>query len=281
MKKLLSVLTIVLLASAFVFASGEPEAATESISLQMGGSTTVLPAAEALIEVYTQDVDTGAELGYTGTGSSDGIRGVLSGALDVAGASRGLKDSEIADGAVAYPIAVDGLGVVVNASVSVTDLTIEQIAQIFHGDITNWSEVGGEDKAIAVVTRDEASGTRGAFVELVLEEVYEDADATFTPDATVVASNGDMASTVATKPDSIGYASLAVKDVVLNEGGRLLSIGGVEDSVENILAGDYPLSRQLFLVTKGEATGDAKVFIDWVLSEVGQEVVATEYIPIR
>lgn len=282
MKKGIAIVGLVLLATGFAFASGEAEGGDEagqSIRLSMGGSTTVEPIITRAIEVYQATVDENADLSYDAPGSSAGIRGLIDGTYDLGAASRGLKDSELEAGAEPTQIAIDGLAVIVNGSVPVDNLSLEQVAQIFIGEINNWSEVGGPDEEIVVVNRDEASGTRGAFVEIVLESYTE--DPVFDEDL-VVESNGDMAQKVAQTPFSIGYASLAVVDVVRDAGGKSLSIGGVEDTEENVLNGSYPIARPLNVATMGAATGDAKTFIDFLLSETGQQIVVeVGYLPVK
>jgi phosphate transport system substrate-binding protein len=282
MKKMILFAALVLLSGTMVFAGGDAEADTaadESLRLSMGGSTTVEPVITRAIEVYQATVDENAELSYDAPGSSAGVRGVLDGTYDIGAASRGLKGSEIEAGAVPTQIAIDGLAVIVNGSVPVDDLTLEQVAQIFIGEISNWSEVGGADAEIVVVNRDEASGTRGAFVEIVLESYTE--DPVFDEDL-VVESNGDMAQKVAQTPNAIGYASLAVLDVVRDAGGKSLAIGGVKDSEENVLNGSYPIARPLNVATMGEPEGQAKVFIDFLLSETGQQIVVeVGYLPVK
>ncbi len=284
MKKAFLIIGLVLLSSTLVFAGGGQEGGgdaeeMESIRLSMGGSTTVEPVITRAIEVYQSSVDPDADLSYDAPGSSAGIRGLIDGTYDIGAASRGLKDSELEAGAEPTQVAIDGLAVIVNGTVPVDDLTLEQIADIFVGEINNWSELGGPSEDIVVVNRDEASGTRGAFVEIVLEAFYE--DPVFDEDL-VVESNGDMAQKVAQPPNSIGYASLAVVDVVRDAGGKSLSVGGVEDTEANILNGSYPIARPLNVATMGPAEGDAKVFIDFLLSETGQQIVEeVGYLPVK
>tara|TARA_B100000614_G_scaffold251719_1_gene263597 strand:+ start:1410 stop:2273 length:864 start_codon:yes stop_codon:yes gene_type:complete len=287
MKKAIVLLSLLMVAG-LVFAGGQQEAGgdmgdggQQSIRLSMGGSTTVEPIITSAMEIYRSEVDSNAELSYDAPGSSAGIRGLLDGTYDLGAASRKLKDSELEGGAVPTQIATDGLAVIVNGDVPVDDMTIEQVASIFTGEVTNWSEFGGPDQEIVVVNRDEASGTRGAFLELVLEAVYGD-EAEFTLNALVTESNGNMATMVAQTPYAIGYASLNVLPRLREAGGRSLSINGVKDDIENVIDGSYPISRPLNVATVGEPEGDAKVFIDFLLSDRGQEIVAEAgYLPVN
>ena len=139
----------------------------------MGGSTTVMPIMEAAIEGF-EDEYPAANLSYDGQGSSVGVQGVLDGVYEIGGSSRMLKDNEKQAGAVATPIALDGIAVIVNSNVPLDDLSLEDVAAIFRGETGNWSRLGGPDASIVVVNRDEASGTRAAFQELVLEKVHGD-----------------------------------------------------------------------------------------------------------
>lgn len=284
MKKLL-VIALITFVAVFSFAGGGQEEGAapemESIRLSMGGSTTVEPIISSAMEVYVAEVDAGAELSYDAPGSSAGIRGLLDGQYDIGAASRKLKDSELGDGAVPTQIATDGLAVIVNGTVPIDDLSMEQVGHVFVGDITNWSELGGPDQEIVVVNRDEASGTRGAFLELVLEKVAGD-DAEFTLNALVTESNGNMATMVAQTPWAIGYASLNVLPRLRDAGGKSLSINGVKDDIENVLDGTYPISRPLNVATVGDAEGDAEVFIDFLLSPRGQQIVEEAgYLPVN
>jgi phosphate transport system substrate-binding protein len=171
--------------------------------------------------------------------------------------------------------------VIVNDSVPLDDLSVEQVASIFVGEVRNWSRLGGPDHEIVVVNRDEASGTLGAFRELVLEKTYGD-DGRFLRNALVTESNGNMATMVAQTPYSIGYASLATIPRLVESGGKPLTIDGIEDNAENVLTGRYPITRPLNVVTVGEPTGDSTVFIEFLLSPRGQEIVReVNYLPIR
>jgi len=282
MKKSFLIFGMVLIAAA-AFAGGSkeeaaaapaatPAAEVHSIRLSMGGSTTVEPIISSAMEVYRAETDAKAELSYDAPGSSAGIRGLLDGQYDIGAASRKLKDSEISAGATPVQIATDGLAIIVNGNVPIDDISMEDAAGVFAGEITNWKDLGGPDHEIVVVNRDEASGTRGAFLELVLENVLGD-DAKFTLNALVTESNGNMATMVAQTPFSIGYASLNVLPRLREAGGKSLSVNGVKDDIENVIDGSYPISRPLNVATVGEPTGDAKVFIDFLLSSRGQQIV--------
>ncbi len=273
MKKIIAIMIVLsVLAAGFVFARGQQE--ESGLKLAMGGSTTVEPVMRSAIEAY-EDVDANAQLSYEGTGSSVGVKGALDGVYAIGGASRELKQAEADAGAVATPIALDGIAVIVNKSVLVDNLTLEQIAGIYTGEIKNWKEVGGADKAIVVVNRDEASGTRVAFLELVLEKVFGK-NSEYMKDAITVESNGDMTTKVGSTPDSIGYCGLGYVDGAISAGAKTIYVNGVEATVPNILSGKYSVSRKLNIITKGAPAGDAKIFIDFLLGDEGQTIVEDE-----
>lgn len=163
-------------------------------------------------------------------------------------------------------LAKDGIAIATHPSQSVSNLTADQVKAIFSGEITNWSEVGGEDSDIHVVAREEGSGTRDAFEEMVM------GDALITSEATLLLSNAALRTAVSNDPDAIGFLSMGyvTSDV------KALVIDGIAATVENAKNGSYPVVRPLLLLTKGEPEGMVKDFIDYCLSSEGQDVVADE-----
>lgn len=269
-----------LVAPVAAFAGGGQEDG-DRLRLSMGGSTTMEPILTTAMEVYRTELDPAAELSYDAPGSTAGIRGVLNGIYDIGASSRALLPDERQQGLVATPIALDGLAVIVNDNVPLDDLSLEDLAAIFVGEIRNWSRLGGPDHEIIVVNRDEASGTLGAFMELVLERTYGD-DARFIRNALVTESNGNMATMVSQTPYSIGYASLATLDRLRQSGGKALTVDGIEDKAETVLNGTYPITRPLSVITYGEPSGKQTVFIDFLLSPRGQEIaLEVGYLPLR
>jgi phosphate transport system substrate-binding protein len=262
-----------------VFANGEGEGG--GLRLSMGGSTTMEPIITAAMEIYRAEVNPAAELSYDAPGSTAGIRGVLNGVYDIGMSSRSLLPDERQQGLVETPIALDGLSVIANETVPLDDLSLSQVASIYVGEVRNWSRLGGPDAEITIVNRDEASGTHGAFLELVLERTYGD-DARFIRQAIVSESNGNMVTIVSQTPYSIGYASLAVLDRLRASGGKTFTIDGIENRPETVYSGTYPISRPLLLITFGEPTEEQQVFIDFLLSESGQGIVQdVGYLPLR
>ena len=227
------------------------------------GSTSMEKVIGALKETFEAE-NTGVEVTYTPTGSSAGITAVAEGRCDIGLSSRALKAEEEEQGLVATTLAYDGIAVIVNPENTVEDLTVEQIAAIYKGEITNWSEVGGMDAEIVLVGREAGSGTRSGFEEIVgVEDLCQ-----YRQELT---STGDVITAVSQNPGAIGYASLAsVKDTV-----KAIKVGGVAPSEETVKDETYAIQRPFVLVTKkGTAlTETAQAFFDFITSEAAREVI--------
>jgi phosphate transport system substrate-binding protein len=210
---------------------------------------------------YNPDVT----INYTGTGSSAGIEDAIAGANDLGASSRELKEEEIAAGLETIEFAYDGIALVVNPANTATDLTMDQVLKIYSGEITNWSEVGGNDADIIVVSREGASGTRGAFEELTgLEDVG------LVESATVVEGNGNVQATVAGNENAIGYVSFSFIDETV----KALTLEGVEANADNVKAGSYLLSRPFLFAYKAENVSEiTKAFLDFVVTSEAQVFV--------
>ncbi|MDY6867316.1 MAG: phosphate ABC transporter substrate-binding protein, partial [Chloroflexota bacterium] len=252
----------------------EPE---EGLSgqLQLAGSTTVQPLAEVLAEAFmAENPDVMIEV--QGGGSSVGVTSAGEGTVDIGNASRNVKDSEFETfpELQVFTIAYDGIAIVTHPDLELPSLTIEQVKAIFAGEITNYSEVGGPDADIVVVSREEGSGTRAAFEELVMET--GDEETVITENALLQQSNGQVRTTVSTTPDSVGFLSFGFLDESVNA----VAIDGVEPTVENVKSGDYSIFRPLNMLTNGEPGDLAQAFLDFILSDVGQAIVAEEYITV-
>ncbi|MGI6028869.1 MAG: phosphate ABC transporter substrate-binding protein [Candidatus Heteroscillospira sp.] len=228
------------------------------------GSTSMEKVVKALAEAYMGE-NKGVTVNYSGTGSGSGIEAVLAGTCDIGLSSRELKDAEVENGAVAHVVALDGVAIVVNPANTVTDLTVEQIADIFSGKVTNWSELGGSDGPIAVLGREAGSGTRGAF-----EEIVGVADqCVYTNE---YSSTGDVIGNVASNPNAIGYASLSsVNDTV-----SAVKVAGVECTEETVKDGSYAIQRPFVMVTKKDAelSPAAQSFLDYAMSSEVAEYIA-------
>ena len=241
--------------------------------LQIAGSSTVQPLAQSLAEAYVE-MHPDVEIDVQGGGSSVGVKSAAEGTTPIGNASRALKDSEMEEfpDLIAHTIARDGIAVVVHPDVPVDGLSLDEARQIFAGEITNWSEVGGPDENIIVVSREEGSGTRGAFEDMVMGD-----EALIVDTALLQPSNGAVKTTVSTTPLSVGYISFGY----LDDSVKPLAIDGVEPTVANAQSDEYPVVRPLNMVTKGEPTGLAKAFLDFIMSGEGQAIVAEEYIPVE
>ncbi len=235
------------------------------------GSTTVQPLAEELAQAF-MDQNSDVKITIQGGGSSTGVKSAADGTVDIGAASRELKDSEKSLGLVVHVLARDGIALITHPSQTVTNLTVEQIKQIYSGEITNWSEVGGADAEIDVVSREEGSGTRTAFEEMVMGE-----DAVIIATAILQSSNGAIKTTVASDKNAIGFISFGYLDTTV----KALSVNGIAGTVANAKNGTYPIVRPLLLLTKGEPTGLVKEFIDYCLSDAGQEIVGKDYITVN
>jgi phosphate transport system substrate-binding protein len=210
---------------------------------------------------------------YTGSGSSAGIKDTIAKTNNIGASSREIKDEEKTEAQSGNGeelqievFAYDGIAIIVNPANGVTDITTEQLADIYSGKITNWSELGGEDGEIFVVSREESSGTRSAFEELI---GLEDAGG-LTSKAAVNEGNGPVQSAVAGNPNAIGYVSFSFIDDTV----KALTVGGVEATADNAKSGTYPLSRPfIFCYFDSNATDAGKAFLEFALSEEGQACV--------
>lgn len=231
--------------------------------ITIAGSTSVQPFAEKLAELYMEKHPS-IRINVQGGGSSAGIQSVKSGACQIGTSSRHLKDDELSLNAVL--IAKDGIVIIVHPKNPISNLTMEQIRKIFSGKITNWQEVGGTLAPITVVTREEGSGTRSAFEEMVMKGEE------FIDSAIVQDSNGAVREIIATDKHAIGYISFGI----LDERVKPVNIDNIEPTLDNMHSGKYPLVRPFYFVTNGQPEGIVKDFIDFVLSEKGQKALAEE-----
>ncbi len=247
--------------------SEETSAAAElSGSISTNGSTSMESVIGILSEQFMAD-NPGVTITYDATGSGTGIEAVNNGTCDIGLSSRDLKDEESAEGLVATTLALDGIAVIVNEDCPVDDLTVEEIAAIFTGEVTNWSEYGG-DGEIACIGRESGSGTRDGFESI-----------TGTSDACVLAqeltSTGAVIEAVKSNSNAIGYASFSA--VEGQEGIKVLTVGGVECTEENIANGTYVIQRPFNLVTKEgvELSEAAQAFFDYMTSTDANELITS------
>ena len=250
-----------------------PGAGEQNITIN--GSTSVQPMAEELAKAFKAN-NPNVTIDVQGGGSGVGIKSANDGVVDIGMSSRELKTEE--KGLKEFKIAIDGISIIVNPANGVTNLSLEQIQKIYIGEITDWSQIGGKAGKITVVTREEGSGTRGAFIELTKVEVTENDKKVDKTTATAITqgSTGAVMTTVASDPNAIGYASFGAAEENTNV--KMISVDNVQTTAENIYAGTYKISRPFLMLTKEEPTGIVKEFIDFILSAEGQEVVGKHYL---
>lgn len=244
--------------------------------LFISGSSTVFPIADLAAEDF-QDMYPDVNIQVEGPGSGTGVAKASDGTADIGMASRNVKVSELlnAPRLVLFGVAKDSVSVVINPNNPLgdaLDLTVEQVNEIFTGAITNWNQLGGPDHKINVYSREEGSGTRGTFMEFTGIEEGE-----FAADASIQQGNSAMRAAVAGDPYGIAYVSLGYVDETVAPA----KIGGVEGTVENVLAGTYPFQRVLWLFTNGAPTELEQAYLDYLMSPAGQRIVEKEgFIPI-
>jgi phosphate transport system substrate-binding protein len=238
-------------------------------AVNLVGSTSVQPFAEMLSQEFNKQ-HPDCLVDVQGGGSTQGLRAVDNRMADIGMCSRALTAEEMADTTKNYrtvTIARDGLAIVVHPSNPIADLSIEQVRKMFAGDeITNWSQVGGPDAPIRLITREEGSGTREAFTKMVMGKLR------ISRAALTQESNGSVKELVRTDPCAIGYMSLGLVKGELN----MVRMDGVQPTVEEVLAGRYPLVRPFLFVTYGQPGDRARRFIDFVLSPRGQKLLQQE-----
>ena len=277
MKKIISLMVVAVLLVAALAGCGTTNTDTPKDNGQVSGtvstdgSTSMEKVIGFLSEAYMEE-NSAVKVTYNPTGSGSGIKAVQAGSCDIGLASRDLKPEEATDlnGTV---VAIDGIAMIVNKENPVKDLTIEQIAALYKGEITNWSEVGGADAPVVLIGREAASGTRDGF-----ESITDTEDASkYNQELT---STGDVVQTVSSNPNAIGYASLAsVKDTV-----KLISVEGVTPSTKTIQDGSYKIQRNFVMVTKknAELSPAAKSFFEFATSSAADEwIIEAGAVPVK
>lgn len=233
-------------------------------TVNTNGSTSMESVMGYLIEGF-KEVQPGITVSYTGSGSSAGVTGAQDGTCDIGLASRDLKDDET--GVKAITVAKDGIAIIVNPNNPVADLSVEQIAQLATGEITNWADVGGTDGQVVFMGREAGSGTRDGFESITGTEeacVYQNE----------YTSTGEVVAGVASNPNAIGYASLSA--VEGDDTVKILTVGGVAPSEETVLDGTYEIQRNFnFIINDSTALSDAaQAFVDWATSTEASDLIA-------
>jgi phosphate transport system substrate-binding protein len=261
----------------------------QSNSLQIKGSDTMVNLGQAWAEAYMKQ-NPGTSIAVTGGGSGTGISAMVNNTCDIAEVSREMKESEIklveSKGFTPKKItvALDGLAVVVNPANKISELTIDQLADIFTGKIKNWKELGGRDAKIVLLSREVNSGTHVYFKEHVLRKGKADGNEEFAPEALLLSSSQAIADEVSQNLDAIGYYGMGyitAKEKALKIA-KEKNVPAISPTMDNVISGAYPISRPLLMYSKGEPKGLVKSFIDYVLSPAGQEIVKKlDFVPVK
>jgi phosphate transport system substrate-binding protein len=260
-KKYLKVLTAVIFCA--LVAAGASGCAGAGNEVKITGSTSVQPLSRELAKGFMEN-NRSIEITVDSSDSTKAIEAVESGTADIGAISRELENGESEHVGKVYTIAIDGVAVIVNNDVKVNDLSLKQLRDIYTGKITNWEEVGGDDAAITVVSREPGSGTREAFVEKT--GVMSDSEDMTADDAVVCTSTYKVVRTVSEKEYSIGYAAFESAGSTV----RTIRVNGILPSENTVRDGTYPIQRPFQYVTGKEVSEDAQAYLDYVMSKDAQ-----------
>jgi phosphate transport system substrate-binding protein len=257
-------------------------------TIENKGSDTLVNLALAWAEEY-MSLHPDVRISVTGGGSGTGIAAMINGTVDIANASREMKEEEIAAAEAngisprEFVVARDAIAVVVHPSNPVDCLTLAQISAIYTGEIINWREVGGENRPIVLLSRESNSGTYVYFLENVIRLGRNDSDLLFSPETLLMPSSEGISAEIRQNPNAIGYDGLGY----VTPDQKMIAIAGasagpfVLPSIESVNDGSYPISRPLYVYTRGEPIGQIKAYVDWVLSD-GQGLVSTlGFVPLE
>lgn len=249
-------------------------------SINIEGSDTLVNMAQAWAEQFMTE-NPGVMISVKGGGSGTGIAALINGTVDFADASREMKDEEKAQAEangvtpVEHKVAIDGIAVVVNPGNPVKGLSSADLGKIYRGEIKNWKDVGGPDKAIVLLSRDSSSGTYEYFKEAVV--AAEDENAEYAKEAQLLASTQAIVDEVSKNDGAIGYIGLGY----VTDATKVLEIDGVAASVETAKDGSYPISRYLYMYSNGDVDGVMKAYLDWILGAEGQATVVDQgFVPL-
>ena len=244
------------------------------------GSDTIVNLALAWAERY-QGPHPEISISVTGGGSGTGIASLINKTADIANASRQIKDEEIENAEkngvepVEFVIARDAIAVIVHPDNPITQLTVQQVSDIYSGKINNWEEVGGEDRPIVRLSRETNSGTHVYFLEEVLRLGQKDNKTLFSTDTLLLPSSQGITTEASSNPNAIGYDGLGyvTPDVKVIAIARSIDTGYIFPSAETVNAGTYPIARDLYMYTAGQPTGAIQAYLEWILSAEAQQIV--------
>ncbi|ADZ08729.1 phosphate binding protein [Methanobacterium lacus] len=236
------------------------------------GSTSVQPVAEKLATAYMKE-HPNVKITVQGGGTAVGIKSAQDGTANIGTASKALSTND-SQGLTQYTLGQDGVVAIVSPNNNLTGLTKDQLKGIFSGNITNWNQVGGPDAKINVIVREEGSGTRDAFQDIVLGKLSNGTKVSFVSSAIVQSSTQAVQQAVSQDPNAIGFCSFAD----LGNDTKALSINGISASASTIADGTYTIQRPFLFLVKGDAKGEVKNFIDWVMGPEGQAILTSQKI---
>lgn len=273
----------------FCACSRPTEGGKYGASMQIKGSDTIVNLIQVWAERFVAGKPT-MNVGVTGGGSGTGFAALMNNTCDIAMSSREIEDKEreLAESKgvepVEFIVGLDGLAILINKNNPVNELTIEQLRDIFMAKITNWKEVGGENRKIVILSRESNSGTHMFFKEHVIRHGDKNSKAEFAPQALLMPSSQAIYDEVYQNPNALGYVGMGF----INDGIKAISVAvdaGSEyiyPTPDNVMNGQYPISRPLYLYTNGKPEGTVKEFIDYALSDEGQKVVLeTDFVPLK
>jgi phosphate transport system substrate-binding protein len=270
-------------------ASSETASDSQAKYIENKGSDTIVNLALAWAETY-QSTHPDVRISVTGGGSGTGIAALINGTVDLANASRRIKEEEIEEAQgngvdpLEHIIARDAIAVIVNPENPVSELTLQQIADIYSGKINNWSEAGGEDRPIVRLSRETNSGTHVYFLETVLRLGNSKDKTLFSMDTLLLPSSEGIIVEVRQNPNAIGYDGLGYvpHDLKMIAIAKEAGAPYVLPSIPTVNDKSYPIARDLYMYTDGESTGVVKDYLDWIFSAEAQEIVAElGFVPVK
>lgn len=282
-------LFLILLAVSIMSCSRSGEGGRYGVSMQIKGSDTIVNLIQVWAERFVADKPN-MNVGVTGGGSGTGFAALMNGTCDIAMSSREIEDKErelsVKKGIdpVEFIVGLDGLAILINKNNPVNELTIDQLRDIFMAKITNWNELGGENRKIVILSRESNSGTHMFFKEHVIRHDDKNSKDEFAPQALLMPSSQAIYDEVYQNPNALGYVGMGF----INSGVKAVSVAVNSDSEyvyptsDNVMSGKYPISRPLYLYTNGRPKGMVEEFIDYALSDEGQKIVLeTDFVPLK